>query len=78
MPSMYDYNLNGTASRICLGRPSSFLQEQQRGGGHPHIPGQTDGRTGEGDAASAKMVNEEIRCVGVKSAVQTIIPLPLY
>jgi hypothetical protein len=72
------YNLMEQASRICLGRPSSLLQEQHRGGGHPHIPGQTDGRTDEGDAAAAKIVNEGIRCVSVKTAAQTIIPFPLY
>jgi hypothetical protein len=72
------YNLMEQASRICPGRPSSLLQEQHPGGGHPHGPGQIDGRTGEGDAASAKMFGEGTCCVGVKTAAQTIIPFPLY
>ncbi len=66
------------ASRIFLGRPSSLLQEQHRGGGHPHIPGQIDGRTSERDLAGAAIVGEGTRGVGVKTAAQTIIPFPLY
>lgn len=46
--------------------------------GTPTGPVQIDGRTGEGDAAGAKMVGEGTRCAGVKTAAQTIIPFPLY